>query len=563
MIWFMEKTSLPDTVRRDIAPTYAPSSSVSARNSAKSIQASTISEIMPVLGTDGSQITDRRRSLHRARSLTAKIIFLAVVFVSVPVFLYLEFRAAHEESQELLLRSVRAEGRTISQSLLPLLKDADAAALPEIGRALARYAGQVTTIKLLLQPPAAQAGTNGFYYVASWPPVAPSNLQAERETLQSQGVLERLAENCRGEMPFSLIYRRPTGGAEIVTAVTPLMTRLGCWAVVASFSDDAFPSAHLGQPYWTTPAVRVAALIYLAMAIVTFSTLLSVRGGLREFARRGRQIREQGRDAGSFSGRNGPPELAAVGVEFDRMVDALHRSAADIRCMAEENAHAFKTPIAVIRQSVEPLRRAVPEDNQRAQRAIGLVEHSLDRLDGLVAMARRLDEATADVLAQPRVPVDLGHVIGGLVQIQSAALAGRDVTIILVSYDLVLSADLVPGLFVLGTEEMIESIAENLIDNAVSFAPPGSEILVRLTRDDSFAHLTVSDHGPGVPAGQIERIFDRYYAERHAEASNGAPESHFGIGLWIARRNVEAMGGDNRGGKPNSARIGGACSLAP
>jgi len=225
------------------------------------------------------------------------------------------------------------------------------------------------------------------------------------------------------------------------------------------------------------------------------------------------------------------------------MVDALHRSAADIRCMAEENAHAFKTPIAVIRQSLEPLRRAVPEDNQRAQRAIGLVEHSLDRLDGLVAMARRLDEATADVLAQPRVPVDLGHVIGGLVQIQSAALAGRDVTIILVSHDLVLSADLVPGLFVLGTEEMIESIAENLIDNAVSFAPPGSEILVRLNRDDSFAHLTVSDHGPGVPVGQIERIFDRYYAERRTEASNGAPESHFGIGLWIARRNVEAMGG--------------------
>jgi hypothetical protein len=44
------------------------------------------------------------------------------------------------------------------------------------------------------------------------------------------------------------------------------------------------------------------------------------------------------------------------------------------------------------------------------------------------------------------------------------------VTIILASHDLAISADLVPGLFVLGTEEMIESIAENLIDNAVSFA---------------------------------------------------------------------------------------------
>jgi two-component system sensor histidine kinase ChvG len=232
-----------------------------------------------------------------------------------------------------------------------------------------------------------------------------------------------------------------------------------------------------------------------------------------------------------------------LGAEFDRMVDALYRSAAAIRSTAEENAHAFKTPIAVIRQSLEPLRRALAEDNPRAQRAIGPVEHSLDRPNGLVAAARRLDEAAADQLAKPRVPVDLGRIIGGLIQIQSAVLASRDVTILFASHDLTMSADLVPGLFVLGTEEMIESIVENLIDNAVSFAPPGSEILVHLTRDGSFAHLTVSDQGPGVPAGQIERIFDRYYAGRHAEASNEPAESHFGIGLSIARRNAPAMGG--------------------
>ena len=279
------------------------------------------------------------------------------------------------------------------------------------------------------------------------------------------------------------------------------------------------------------------------MAVVTFSTLFSIRGGLRRFAERARRIRELGPDAGSFSGRTSLSELAYVGAEFDRMVEALHRSAAEIRHTAEENAHAFKTPIAVIRQSLEPLRRALAEDNPRAQRAIGVVEHSLDRLDGLVVASRRLDEATADLLAKPRVPVDLGQIIGALIQIQSAVLASRHVTIILASHELTMSADLIPGLFVLGTEEMIESIAENLIDNAASFAPPGSEILVHLTRDDSFAHLTVSDQGPGVAAGQLERIFERYYVERDAEASNEPGQNHFGIGLSITRRNVEAMGG--------------------
>src|SRR5439155_933010 len=232
---------------------------------------------------------------------------LAVIFVLVPVFLYMEFRSADRDSQELLLRSVRDEGRVISQSLLPLLEAGAGAALPELSRHPARFAGEVTTIKVLLAPNGAGAGTDGPYYVASWPAVAPGNLEAERETLARQGVLDRLAQNCWGELPFSLIYDRPTGGAEIVTAVTPLSTA----------------------------------------------------------------------------------------AEFDRMVDALHRSAADIRRSAEDNAHAFKTPIAIIRQSLEPLRRVLPADNQRVQRAIGVVEHSLDRLDGLVASARSLDEAVA------------------------------------------------------------------------------------------------------------------------------------------------------------------------
>jgi two-component system sensor histidine kinase ChvG len=477
--------------------------------------------------------------LRWARSLAAKTALLAVIFLLVPAFLYLEFRADYEQSQTLLLRSVRDEGRVISQSLLPMLQNADTGSLPQLGEHLSRFAGEVTKIELLLAP---TGGGGGFYYVASWPSVAPANLQAQRETLVRQGVLSRLAQNCKGEMPFSSIYHRPTGGDEIVTAVTPLLTAAGCWAVVASFPVEAFPAAHLGEPYWATPTVRVAALIYLAMAAITFSTLWSVRGGLRRFARRARRIRDQGPDAGSFADRADLPELAAVAAEFDRMVDALHRSAAEIRLTAEENAHAFKTPIAVIRQSLEPLRRVVTSDNRRAQRAVGVVEQALDRLDGLVASARRLDEAAADLIDEPQVPVDLGRVIGRLIQSQSPILDSRGLKIVLASRATI-AADLLPGMLVLGSEEMIETVLENLIENAVSFSPSGSEILIHLTHDGRFAHLTVSDEGPGVPDGRIRQIFDRYFSERRDEAAIETSATYFGIGLWIARRNVEAMGG--------------------
>jgi two-component system sensor histidine kinase ChvG len=263
------------------------------------------------LAIAGRRSIEWPRGLRWAWSLTGKTVLVAIIFLLVPAFLYMQFSKAYQEGQELLLRSVRDEGRVISLSLLPMLQDATIEKLPELGASLSRFAGEVTTIKLLLAP--AGAGSDGFYYVASWPTVTPANLQAERNTLAQQGVLDRLAQNCRGEMPFSLIYHRPTGGAEIVTAVSPLATAAGCWAVVSSFSQDAFPSAHLGQPYWATPAIRVAAVIYLAMAVITFSTLLSLRSGLRRFARRARRIREQGPDAGTFGARADLPELGEVG----------------------------------------------------------------------------------------------------------------------------------------------------------------------------------------------------------------------------------------------------------
>jgi two-component system sensor histidine kinase ChvG len=457
---------------------------------------------------------------------------LAVIFALVPVFLYAEFHKAYQDSQDLLVQSVRGQGRVMSQSLLPLLENADGNTLLGLGQQLERFAGQVTTLKLLLAP--AGADGEGFYYIASWPTVVASNLEAERQILARRGVLDQLTQSCRGEMPFSLMYDRPTGGSEIVTVVTPLLTAVGCWAVVASFSADAFPAARLGQPYWATPTVQFAAAIYLAMVVITFSTLFGIGGGLRRFARQAREIREQRRRTGSFAARNEIPELADVAAEFDRMVDALNRSAAAIRRAAEDNAHAFKTPIAVIRQSIEPLRRALPPGNQRVQRAIDSIDRSLDRLDGLVASARRLDEATADLVAEPRRSIDLPRLLGKLIDHRGALLPGRDIR---------LRGELSPGIFVLGSEEMIETVLENLIDNAASYAPAGSEVLVRLRRERDTAHIEVIDAGPGVPPAQLDQIFDRYFSARWSGKESDATQGSFGIGLSIARRNVEAMQG--------------------
>src|SRR5215469_12304607 len=103
------RTLSPAMGQRDIAPMSALSSSESARNSGTATPISTISETMPASDTAGPDQAKPRRSLRWASSLITKTGLLAVIFLLVPVFLYIEFRNAYEESQDLLLRNVRDE----------------------------------------------------------------------------------------------------------------------------------------------------------------------------------------------------------------------------------------------------------------------------------------------------------------------------------------------------------------------------------------------------------------------------------------------------------------------
>src|SRR5205823_2817602 len=106
--------------------------------------------------------------------------------------------------------------------------------------------------------------------------------------------------------------------------------------------------------------------------------------------------------------------------------------------------------------------------------------------------------------------------------------------------------DVAPGLAVAGREDMFETILENLIDNALSFSPPGEPITVRAKGDNGTIIMTVADNGPGVAPDQLNRIFERYYSSRfnreqdEIDANGGI---HFGIGLWLVRQQVQALGG--------------------
>jgi two-component system sensor histidine kinase ChvG len=480
-------------------------------------------------------------------SLFAKAALLASIFLFVPLILYDQFRAADQQKRDLMTSSVRAQGQLVAVALAPLLKAEEQPNLPAIGRELARFGNPPTSIKLLFQP---ASGARGFFYVGSSDAVSKDALDAERAHLKDQGVLDRLVGSCAGNVPIELRYTAPDGHDEVVLSAVAVKAENGCWAIVTSLPASELLGVAIDVPYYDTPEVRIAGVIYILMAALTLTTFWSIWRGLLQFGERARAIRARAAPGPSFRARNDVPELAGVAEEFDRMVETLQNAARDLRRSAEDNAHAFKTPVAIIRQSLEPLHRAIPPGNTRAQRALGLIEQSLDKLDGLVASSRRLDQAQADLLDTPRADIDLSALLRRELAAHSELLQQRGIEI---------DAAIEDAIDIRGNEEMIEIVIENVLENAISFSDTGSVIRVRLEALGDMAAMTIADEGPGVPPIDLPRIFDRYFSARADATAADEVAVHYGVGLWIVRRNIEALGGrvtgENRSPRGLAIRI--------
>lgn len=203
------------------------------------------------------------------------------------------------------------------------------------------------------------------------------------------------------------------------------------------------------------------------------------------------------------------PLVQAMNGALDRIEDAAERQ----RCFIADVAHELRTPLAVMRLQLDLLPDrgiAAPllEDVQGMERMVGQLL-DLARLDGL-----RLEAAGL---------VDLNLVAADVVQ-HLALLAIRRGR----SFEL----DLAPGpALARGGQDPLFRALRNLAENALAHAPPGSAIGVQVTDEPA---VLVSDHGPGIPAADRGRIFDRHW-QRQRDRDGGA-----GLGLAIVARTAEA-----------------------
>ena len=209
---------------------------------------------------------------------------------------------------------------------------------------------------------------------------------------------------------------------------------------------------------------------------------------------------------------------------YDRL-DAIERFAADV-------AHDIKNPLTSLRSAVETLMWA--KDPDARQRLVTIVQDDVRRLDRLITDISDASRLDAELVRDEVKPVSIASLLKTFADI-AAELRKENAPHV----ELELAEDEKTGLFVRGFEGRLGQVFRNVIDNALSFSPPGGTVWLKAFKTDGRIRITVEDEGPGIPEENLETIFERFYTQRPEEAFG----KNSGLGLSISRQIIEAHGG--------------------
>ena len=215
-------------------------------------------------------------------------------------------------------------------------------------------------------------------------------------------------------------------------------------------------------------------------------------------------------------------ELGQLARTFDQMAERIQTLLAAERRLLGDISHELRSPLARLGVAVELARTG--EDKEAA---LNRIEKESDRLNSLVGQLLQVTRAEGDPNWLRPVPVRLDELLGELVDdcsIEASARGSR------------LTMDPAQPVTVEGDPELLRRAAENVIRNAIRYAPPGTAVEVRLARINGAARVSVRDYGPGVPEDSVERIFNAFY---RVETGRDRASGGVGLGLSIARRAVE------------------------
>jgi heavy metal sensor kinase len=232
--------------------------------------------------------------------------------------------------------------------------------------------------------------------------------------------------------------------------------------------------------------------------------------------------------------RNTGDELDQLSLAFNRLLDRIANYLKQKNDFLANAAHELRTPLAAIRSTIEVSLSNKRSPQEYEQLLADVLEESAS-LEVLVNQLLLLSETEADSLRIHGERVDFRAVVDGAVEMFRGVAEYRGIQ---------LEANELPVLSVEGNRHHLRQVLNNLLDNALKFTPPGGRVRVVLRRDDieGRAVLEVNDTGLGIPAGDLQCVFDRFFrcdrSRRRDSETRGT-----GLGLSICQAIVNAHGG--------------------
>lgn len=227
------------------------------------------------------------------------------------------------------------------------------------------------------------------------------------------------------------------------------------------------------------------------------------------------------------SGRDEITQLARL---LNETFDRLERSFRQVRQFSADASHELKTPLTLIRLNAERLRQRAAERGEEAAEIDDLLEESArmhEMIDRLLFLAR----AEGGVLPLRPAEADTADWVRTIAEDATVLAEDRGLRFDLVGNE-VMRQRFDPAL--------LRQVVLNLVTNAIKASPPGSVIRLRSTRTPGGWRLEILDEGPGLTAGQMERMFERFGLN---PGDPQAGHTGHGLGLAIARSLVRLHGG--------------------
>ena len=355
------------------------------------------------------------------------------------------------------------------------------------------------------------------------PPVRPDEEFIPNDVIFGGRELERALDGTPG------LRRRPgpQGSTTILSAAHPIWVGdkvVG--AVIVEENTDAIVS--LGnRAFQQLTAVTLIAFSVVALVLLLFASRLSWRlRRLRDEA--ANAIDSKGHIRGLATAEHANDEIGDLSRAFTTMLERLAQYNAHLEKLAQRLSHELRTPIAVVRSSLDNMKlQAVPDETgiyiARAEGGLNRLETILTRM----AEANRLEQAVRN---EEHLPFDAKAVLSGCVNGYNSAYPKC-------TFDLSTSEEPVT---ITGAPDLFAQMLDKLAANAADFATPGTPVAVSLQRTGNEALLQFSNSGPALPADIADRLFDSMISVRR-EASGDNP--HLGLGLYIVRLISEFHGG--------------------